>query len=69
MNSYGYRYNVNHPQIRPYYFRFKKSLGVPEHIPISDIQRAEFERYMDKLWERGKFPPEALNNHRKENDL
>ena len=80
MNNYGYRYNVNHPQIRPYYSRFKEYIGVPEYIPISDIQRAEFERHMDKLYEKGKLSHDVLiqspenfgqfmKNQIKENDL
>lgn len=80
MNNYGYRYNVNHPQIRQHYARFKKYINVPEHIPLSDIQRAEFERHMDKLYEKGKLSPDVLiqclenfgrymNNQIKENDL
>ena len=80
MKNYGYRYNVNHQQIRQRYSRFKQYINVPEHIPLSDIQRAEFERHMDKLFEKGKLPPDVLihcpenfgrymNNQIKENDL
>lgn len=80
VKNYGYRYNVNHPQVRQRYSRFKQYINVPEHIPLSDIQRAEFERHMDKLFENGKLPPDALiqcpenfgrymNNQIKENDL
>ena len=78
INRYGSRYNINHPLIRRYYLRFKEKIGVPEHFPISDAQRQEFEQHMDKL--RGRLPPEAfnqclegfgqyLNNRTKENDL
>ena len=66
INRYGCRYNVNHPLIRRYYLRFKEKIGVPGHFPISDAQRQEFERHMDKL--RGRLPPEAFNRI-KENDL
>ena len=80
MNNYGYRYNVNHPQIRQRYSRYKRSIGVPEHFPISDQQRFEFEQYMDKLYEKGKLPHDVLiqsaenfghfmKNQIKENDL
>ena len=80
VKNYGYRYNVNHQQIRQRYSRFKQYINVPEHIPLSDIQRAEFERHMDKLFEKGKLPPDVLiqcpenfgrhiNNQIKENDL
>ena len=61
INRYGCRYNVNHPLIRRYYLRFKEKIGVPGHFPISDAQRQEFERHMDKLRERGKLPQDVFN--------
>lgn len=61
INRYGSRYNVNHPLIRRYYLRFKQKIGVPEHFPISDAQRQEFEGYMDGLQERGKLPQDVFN--------
>lgn len=39
-NSYGYKLNVNNPQILPLYERYKKKLG--EKI-LSDAQRLTFE--------------------------
>ena len=39
-NKYGYKLNVNHPQIQPLYERYKKKLG--EKI-LSDSQRLNFE--------------------------
>lgn len=39
-NKYGYKLNVNHPQIQPMYERYKKKLG--EKI-LSDSQRLNFE--------------------------
>lgn len=39
-NSYGYKLNVNHPQIQPLYERYKKKLGVKI---LSDNQRLTFE--------------------------
>lgn len=68
INRYGFRYNVNHPAVRKRYLRFKKSIGVPEHFPISDARRLEFESHMDKLRDKGVLPPEAFNRI-KENDL
>lgn len=47
MKNYGYRYNVNEPEIIKLYRRFKKWKGVPYHEPISDAQRIEFERWVD----------------------
>lgn len=45
-NPYTYRININHPKISPLYARFKKWRGVPAHIPLSDKERFEFERYI-----------------------
>lgn len=39
-NSYGYKLNVNHPQIQPLYERYKNKLGVKI---LSDNQRLTFE--------------------------
>lgn len=39
-NKYGYKLNVNNPQIKPFYERYKKKLG--EKI-LSDNQRLTFE--------------------------
>lgn len=39
-NKYGYKLNVNNPQIQPLYERYKKKLG--EKI-LSDNQRLTFE--------------------------
>lgn len=45
-NSYGYRLNVNHPQINALYRRYKKWKGLPECYPLTDEQRREFEDYI-----------------------
>lgn len=42
-NTYGYKLNINHPQIKSLYYRYKKSKNLPEHFPLSDEQRREFE--------------------------
>lgn len=60
MTKLYYRYNVNHPLIRPLYIRFKMKVGVPEYFPLSDRQREEFEGHMDKLYGRGKLTPDVL---------
>lgn len=39
-NKYGYKVNVNHPQIQPLYEQFKKELKTPI---LSDKERFEFE--------------------------
>lgn len=42
-NPYGYQLNVNHPDVRPHYERYKVKVG---QTILSDAQRYEFERYM-----------------------
>lgn len=49
-NPYGYRYNVNHPQIRKFYDAFKNKYGIL--IP-SDDERRRFEYAIDKMLKRG----------------
>lgn len=48
-NKYGYKININHPEINPMYEAYKKRIG--ERI-LSDAQRLHFEslifRMMDK---------------------
>lgn len=48
-NSYGYRINVNHPQIKPLYERYKRHIG---EIILSDAQRLHFESIIYKMMER-----------------
>ena len=51
INEYGYRYNVNHPDINKLYRRYL----VWKHIvkrPPTDAERFEFERYIDDLIQR-----------------
>ncbi|PWJ13977.1 hypothetical protein [Ruminococcus flavefaciens] len=50
-NSYGYKLNVNHPQILPLYERYKKKLG--EKI-LSDTQRLTFETMIFKALQKKK---------------
>lgn len=45
-NPYGFRLNVTHPMINEYFKRYQKWKGLPQHFPITDEQRREFERYM-----------------------
>lgn len=45
-NPYGYKVNINHPSVNPIYQRYKQHIGVPMHYPLSDNQRADFERYI-----------------------
>lgn len=43
-NPWGYQVNVNHPQVRPIYERYKRNyLHVPDWCPLSDAERRQFE--------------------------
>lgn len=46
MNNYGYVLNLNNPQTRRLYERFKSWKGIPFNEPCSDQEREEFERYV-----------------------
>jgi len=48
-NLSGYRYNINHPEIRKLYEHYKGRKGIPTRVPLSDRERLEFEYYVDKL--------------------
>lgn len=50
-NKYGYRININHPQIKPMYERYKQKIGA---IILSDSERLQFEELIFKLIEKGK---------------
>lgn len=47
-NKYGYALNVNHPVINDLLRRYKKWKGLPNHFPLSDKERHEFESYVLK---------------------
>ena len=44
-NPYGFRVNVNHPLVRPYYERYQRYCHMPDWCPMSDDERREFEAY------------------------
>lgn len=50
-NKYGYKINVNHPQIQPLYEYYKRRIG--EKI-LSDRQRLNFECLIFQMIERNK---------------
>lgn len=55
-NPYGYRYNVNHPQVNALFKRYlawKKIVGRPP----TDAERKEFEKYLDDLIKKSENPP------------
>lgn len=50
-NKYGYKINVNHPQIQPLYERYKEHIGEKK---LSDRQRLNFECLIYQMIERKK---------------
>lgn len=59
-NQYGYRYNINHPVVAVYYQRYKEKHHLHRCFPLSDKQRWEFERGMDRLLLNGRHRPEEI---------
>ena len=45
-NKNGYRININQKPYSELYERYKKYKNIPKHIPLSDDERLEFERYV-----------------------
>lgn len=54
-SGHTYRYNVNHPLIGHLYARYKTWRGLPQSMPISDTERQNFERHIDKMIAEGKI--------------
>lgn len=50
-NKYGYKVNVNHPQIQPLYEQFKKELKTPI---LSDRERFQFENIIISKYSKEK---------------
>ena len=50
-NKYGYKVNINHPDVRPLYERYKEKVG--EQI-LSDKQRHDFEQLFFRMIEKKK---------------
>ena len=51
-NRWGYRYNINHPSIRPLYEAYHKHIGVPLTIHMTTAQRLQFEAALDRMIEK-----------------
>lgn len=49
-NKYGYKININHPQIKPLYERYKQYCNV---TILSDAQRLHFESLIFKMLQKG----------------
>ncbi len=50
-NKYGYKLNVNHPDIRPLYEHYKRRIGA---VILSDSERFRFEAAVMKMIGRRK---------------
>ena len=45
-NPYGYQVDITGIKERELYERYKKWKGIPDHVPLSDAERFEFEDYV-----------------------
>lgn len=66
MNEYGFCVNISDPRIRKKYESFKQRKGLPQHFPISDQERLEFEaeireKFLEMYPERAEIMFRALN--------
>ena len=53
-NPYGYRFNINHPNVKRAYKEYQRRHGLDIHIPMTDAQRRAFEsELLQKLREHG----------------
>ena len=59
-NQYGYRYKLTNQMVAKYYACYLAKHQLHRSFPISDQQRAEFERGLDKLLLLGRHTPEEL---------
>ena len=56
-NPWGYRFNINHPNVKRAYKRYQQEHGLNTSIPMTDAQRHDFEQgLLQKLREAG-HPP------------
>lgn len=42
--KYGYQIKVGHPEVLPFYLKFKEEMHIPCWCPLSDAERLGFER-------------------------
>lgn len=45
-NPYGFKLNINHPQINELYRRYKAWKNIPSDLPLTNKQRLEFESFI-----------------------
>lgn len=50
--SYGFQIDISHPDIAPLYKSYHIKNHFPEHFPLSDKQRYDFEAKVFKLYEK-----------------
>lgn len=51
-NAYGYRYNVNHPWVRPIYRAYCERIGARSGCPLTDLERRGFDQYLEEYIEK-----------------
>lgn len=53
-NPWGYQFNINHPNVKRAYLKYKQEHGLDMRIPLTDAQRHAFEdELLHKLQESG----------------
>ena len=52
MKDYGYKINISQKPYSELYERYKKYKKIPKHIPLSDDERLEFEKFVLNRKER-----------------
>lgn len=53
-NPYGYKLNLAHPLILNLYLKYKYKNNIGHNIPLSDVERREFETVVISWLERKK---------------
>lgn len=49
-NPWGYRFNINHPNVKRAYVKYQQEHGLDLRIPMTDAQRHAFEQeLLEKL--------------------
>lgn len=43
-HKYGFKIKIGHPEIRPFYEKFKSEMNIPVWCPLSNDERFGFER-------------------------
>ena len=53
IRAWGYRTDLNDPEIRDLYYRYKAWKGIPRWCPLSDGERHEFDTLVMRFYATG----------------